>query len=38
MQSDRNSSCGGIFFECVNMALKEEDKILDQIYEMLKYS
>ena len=32
MQSDGNSFCGDVFMESDNMAYREENRILDQIY------
>ena len=38
MQSDRNSFCGDVVLNCVNKAFREEDSILDEIYEEQVFS
>ena len=33
MQSDRGSCCGDVVLDSVNMVFRDEDSLLDQIYE-----
>ena len=35
MQSDRNSFCGDVVLDSFNMAYRDEDSILYQIYKIL---
>ena len=38
MQSDGNSFCADVVLDGVNMTYRDEDNILDQIYEKKIYS